>query len=168
MEMLHLQNALLGEIRMVMKNGQPWFVAGDVCDVFGEKNKYRAMQTLDEDEKGYTQIDTAGGRQSVAIVSESGLYALLFAMQPSKARGVSDAYIRDRTDKLKAFKRWITHDVLPCIRRNDMYVSDAMVSELFDDPDRLIALLEDYKKHRERNRQIIYSESLNATEMLPK
>lgn len=48
-----------------------------------------------------------------------------------------------------------------------MYVSDAMVSELFDDPDRLIALLEDYKKHREQNRQIIYSESPNATEILP-
>ena len=149
--MLHLQNALLGEIRMVIKNVQPWFVAGDVCDVFGEKNKYRAMQTLNEDEKGYTQIYTAGGRQSVSIISESGLYALLFAMQPSKARGVSDAYIRDRTDKLKAFKRWITHDVLPDIRRHGIYATESALENAMDNPDALIMALQKYKGRRQND-----------------
>jgi prophage antirepressor-like protein len=131
-----------------MQESQPWFVAGDVCDVFGEKNRYRAMQFLEEDEKGYTQIETSGGRQSVAIVSESGLYSMLFAMQPTKARGVSDAYIQERADKLRTFKRWITHEVIPDIRRYGIYATETTVSELFDNPDRFITLLEKYRSQK--------------------
>ncbi len=148
METKLLNNALFGAIRILVKEDQPWFVASDVCDVFVEKNRYRAMQYLDEDEKGYTQINTAGGRQTIAIVNESGLYSMLFAMQPTKARGVSDAYIQERADKLRAFKRWITHEVIPDIRRYGIYATESTVSELFDDPDRFITLLVKYKAHK--------------------
>ena len=72
-------------IRMLEKDGMTWWVAKDVCDVFGESNRNRAMQSLDDDEKGYTQIDTPGGKQKMAVVNESGLYSMLFAMQPEKA-----------------------------------------------------------------------------------
>ena len=116
-----MNSAEFGEVRTVLRDGEPWFVAKDVCDAFGETNRNRAMQRLDDDEKGYTRMTTPGGEQQVAIVSESGLYALLFAMQPEEARGVSDEYIRERQEKLRAFKRWITHDVLPTLRKQGYY-----------------------------------------------
>jgi len=74
----------------------------------GVRNEYplEIQQALDEDEKGYTQMTTPGGLQQLAIVNEAGLYSLLFAMQPAKARGVSDDYIGQRQEKLKNFKRW--------------------------------------------------------------
>lgn len=109
------------EVRSLMINNEPWFVAKDVCDMFGETNRNRAMQSLDDDEKGYTQMTTPGGMQQMSIVNESGLYALLFAMQPEKARGVSDEYIAARQQQLKDFKRWITHDVLPALRKTGAY-----------------------------------------------
>lgn len=122
-ELQVFQNDQFGQVRTVQKDGEPWFVAADVCNTFGEKNRNRAMQGLDEDEKGYTQIDTPGGTQKMAIVNEPGLYALLFAMQPQKARGVSDDYIENRMNQLKAFKRWITHEVIPSIRKSGGYIA---------------------------------------------
>ena len=65
-------------VRTIVKDGEPWWVAKDVCEVFGETNRNRAMQALDADEKGYTQIDTPGGQQKMAIINEPGLYKLLF------------------------------------------------------------------------------------------
>lgn len=115
------KNDTFGQVRAIEQNGNPWFVAKDVCDVFGATNRNRIMQDLDADEKGYTQMNTPGGIQEVAIVNESGLYQLLFSLQPAKARGVSDEYIQERVNKLKAFKRWVTHDVIPSIRKTGSY-----------------------------------------------
>ena len=111
------ENEEFGKVRTVTIDGEPWFVASDVCNIFGETNRNRAMQSLDSSEKGYTQMDTPGGKQRVAIVNEPGLYSLLFAMQPTKARGVSDQYIILRQEKLKGFKRWVTHEILPALRK---------------------------------------------------
>ena len=118
------------EVRTLQIGGEPWWVAKDVCDVFGETNRNRAMQTLDEDEKGYTQMNTPGGNQQLAVVNEAGLYALLFAMQPTKARGVSEAYIADREQKLRNFKRWVTHEVLPSIRKHGAYLTADKLEEI--------------------------------------
>ena len=107
-------------VRTVQRDSEVWWVAKDVCDVFGESNRNRAMQLLDEDEKGYTQMETPGGNQQIAIVNEAGLYSLLFAMQPTKARGVSEEYIAERVETLRKFKRWVTHEVLPSIRKTGM------------------------------------------------
>ena len=115
------KNDTFGQVRAIEQNGNPWFVAKDVCDVFGATNRNRIMQDLDADEKGYTQMNTPGGIQEVAIVNESGLYQLLFSLQPAKARGVSDEYIQERVNKLKAFKRWVTHDVIPSIRKRVIF-----------------------------------------------
>jgi len=75
------------EVRTVRRDGEPWWVAKDVCDVFGESNRNRAMQALDDDEKGYTQMDTPGGVQRLAVINEAGLYSLLFAMHPPRLVG---------------------------------------------------------------------------------
>ena len=111
------------EVRTVEMNGQPWFVAADVCNYFGVTNRNRIMQQVDEEDKGGTQMDTPGGRQNVTVINESGLYSLLFAMQPQKARGVTDEYIAARTKQLNAFRRWVTHDVLPSIRKTGGYIA---------------------------------------------
>lgn len=118
-------NEEFGSVRTIAIDGAPWFVAKDVCDVFGVTNQNRSMQQLCDDEKGYTQIDTPGGKQTVAIVNEPGLYSLLFTLQPSKAkaRGASEKDIKERIKKLNKFKRWVTHEVLPSIRRDGAYVA---------------------------------------------
>ena len=117
------------QIRTTQIDYQPWFVLKDVCEVFGETNYRRVTGRLDDDEKGVSQIDTPGGIQSMTVVNEPGLYSVLFAMQPEKARGVSEDYIAQRQTQLKAFKRWITHDVIPAIRRTGSYsVKGAAIS----------------------------------------
>src|SRR5690625_6899353 len=125
------------------------------------------MQSLDEDEKGYTQMTTPGGSQQVAIVNESGLYSLLFVMQPSKARGVSEDYILQRKKKLKEFRRWVTHDVLPSIRKHGLYAVD----EVLANPDILIKALEELKAERLKNNQLsetVKVQEQQIVEMKPK
>ena len=117
------------DIRIVEREDGIWFVAKDVCAYFGESNYRRAMGNLDPDEKGVSQMNTPGGRQNLTVVNESGLYGLLFAMQPQKARGVSEEYIHERLEKLRLFKRWVTHDVLPSIRKTGAYVSPSATQE---------------------------------------
>ena len=141
------------EVRTVMKDGDIWFVAKDICDVFGETNRNRAMQSLDEDEKGYTQMTTPGGKQQVSIVNEPGLYSLLFSMQPSKARGVSNEHILERQQKLKNFKRWVTHEVIPAIRKHGGYLTEQKIEEALLNPDVLIQLATTLKEEREKRKQ---------------
>ena len=142
------------EVRTVQRDGEPWWVAKDVCDVFGETNRNRAMQALDADEKGYTQMTTPGGVQNASIVSEAGLYALLFSMQPSKARGVSDTHIAQREDALRKFKRWVTHEVLPSIRKHGAYMTPNKLEEVLLDPDTLIRLATDLKNERRKRLEL--------------
>jgi prophage antirepressor-like protein len=116
--------------------------------VFGETNRNRAMQTLPDDERGYTQMTTPGGLQNVAIINESGLYSLLFAMQPQKARGMSDEYVQNRIEQLRAFRRWVTHEVLPSIRKHGAYLTPAKLEEMLNDPDAWIKMLTTLKEER--------------------
>ncbi len=109
------------KVRMVEIEGEPWFALKDVCEIFGETNYRRVANRLDEDEKGVSQIDTPGGKQKMTVINEVGLYSALFAMQPEKARGVDDEYIAKRQAQLKRFKRWVTHEVLPSIRKYGFY-----------------------------------------------
>lgn len=94
-------------VRMIDKEGEPWWVASDVCDVLGIKQPTRAVEGLDEDEKGVTITHTPGGDQSLLTVNESGLYSLI---------------LRSRKPEAKRFKRWVTHEVLPALRKTGMYI----------------------------------------------
>ena len=114
-------NPQFGEIRSILLDGNPWFVLKDVCAAFGEQNYRRVSDRLDFDEKGVSQIDTPGEVQNMTVVSECGVYSALFAMQPTKARGVTDDFIEYRKKKLTDFKRWVTHEVLPSIRKTGSY-----------------------------------------------
>jgi anti-repressor protein len=94
------------EIRTVVRDGEPWFVAADVCAVLEIRNNRDALAGLDDDEKGVATTDTPGGSQQVAVINEPGLYSLI---------------LRSRKPEAKAFKRWITHEVLPAIRKTGRY-----------------------------------------------
>lgn len=122
-EVTIFNNEEFGQIRTVMVDNELWFVGKDVAQCFGDTNYRRSLARLDEDDKGVTQIDTLGGKQNMTIINESGLYALLFYMQPQKAKGVSqnDTLINERISKLKRFKRWVTSEVLPTIRKTGTY-----------------------------------------------
>lgn len=100
-------NDRFGEVRSVVKDGEPWFVAGDVCKALEIKNNRDALGRLDDDEKGVVSTDTLGGEQEVGVVNESGLYTLVLGSRKPEA---------------KAFKRWITHDVIPAIRKTGGYI----------------------------------------------
>lgn len=105
-ELQVFENAQFGQIRTIQKDGQPWFVAADVCRALEHSNSRMALERLDEDEKGVSSIYTPGGRQEVSIVNEPGLYSLVLGSRKPEA---------------KAFKRWIVHDVLPAIRKTGAY-----------------------------------------------
>lgn len=122
MDLQIFKNEEFGEIRTVEINGEPWFIAADICRYFGVTNRNRAMQAIDDEDKGGTRIDTPGGKQNITIINESGLYSLLFALQPTQARGVTEQYIQERLDRIKRFKHWITHEVIPSIRKNGGYI----------------------------------------------
>ena len=100
------ENSGLGSVRVVMQGGEPWFVAKDVCECLELTNTAQTISYLDDDEKGITTNDTPGGKQEMSIISEAGLYSLI---------------LRSRKPEAKAFKRWVTHDILPSIRKTGGY-----------------------------------------------
>ena len=117
-----------GSVRVVEKDGDPWFVAKDVCDCLEVGNSRDAVATLDEDEKGVATIDTLGGAQEMATISESGLYSLI---------------LRSRKPEAKTFKRWIVREVLPSIRKTGSYGNGILMPN-FTDPLASIATLGAY------------------------
>lgn len=108
------QNEQFGQVRVIERDGDPWFVAKDVCDSLGLEQVSRACDRLDEDEKAYLTksnlsecgLDTGVPNRGLCIVSEPGLYSLVLCSNKPEA---------------KAFKRWITHDVIPSIRKTGAY-----------------------------------------------
>ena len=152
-------------IRIVEHEDGIWFVAKDVCSYFGENNYRRALGNLDQDEKGVSQMNTPGGRQKLLIVNESGLYGLLFAMQPKRARGVTKEYVQKRQEKLRLFKRWVTHDVLPSIRKTGAYLAPNISMEKLQNLIETIG--EQYKLLIESN-SILRQQLEYATQFVPK
>lgn len=123
-------------IRIIEQNGEPWFSGKDVCNCFGDKNHNRSLSRIDEEDKTSFQIlDSMRRKQTSIFVNESGLYSLLFSMQPQKANnnGISDAYpieVQERINKLHRFKHWVTSEVLPSIRKTGQYQLDDLSSEM--------------------------------------
>lgn len=146
------ENSEFGTVRTVVIGNEPWFVGKDVCEAFGDTNYRRSLSNVDNEDKDMSLICTAGGNQKMTIINESGLYSLLFQMQPQKAKGVSqnDNLIEERIEKLHRFKRWITHEVLPSIRKHGMYATE----ELLANPDLLISVAQELKAERERSKQL--------------
>ena len=99
-------NDQFGQVRSVLIDGEPWFVAADVCRALDIRNSRDAVARLDDDEKGVVSTDTPGGEQKLSFINEPGLYTLVLGSRKPEA---------------KAFKRWITHEVIPSIRKTGAY-----------------------------------------------
>lgn len=106
-EMTVFQNPNFGQVRTIIRDGEPWFVANDVCRALEIANAKDAIKRLDDDEKsGVDLTDPHGRLQRTNIVNEPGLYSLVLGSRKPEAR---------------AFKRWITHDVIPALRKTGSY-----------------------------------------------
>ena len=141
------------DVRTVVKDGNPWWVLKDVCDALTLTTPTRVAERLEEDEVSQTHvIDSIGRSQETTIINESGLYNVII-----------------RSDKPNAarFRRWITHSVLPSIRKHGMYAAD----ELLDNPDLLICALEAIKAERAKSKLLEETVGVQAqqiVEMHPK
>lgn len=106
---IQIFNFQSNEVRVVKDdNGEPWFVAKDVCEVLGLTNSRVAVSPLDEDEKGVSKVYTPSGEQKMCVINESGLYALV---------------IRSNKPNARKFRKWITSEVLPSIRKHGGYIA---------------------------------------------
>ena len=93
-------------VRTLLLDGEPWWVLGDVCRVLDLGSPHKVADRLDPDEKGRNTIPTPGGNQNMAVINEPGLYKVI---------------LQSRKPEAKAFTRWVTHEVLPAIRKTGAY-----------------------------------------------
>lgn len=127
------------QIRTVAIDGEPWFVLKDVCEVLGI-SKYRDVaERLDEDERGSVRVDTLGGTQRMAAVNESGLYHVI---------------IRSDKPVAKPFRKWITADVLPTMRKTGGYVAN-------DD-----AFIDTYLPYADEQTKLLFRSTLETVKRL--
>jgi len=134
-KLMIFENEAFGKVRTLNLNGEPWFVAVDVCSVLDLSNPTIAVSRLDEDERAKFNL----GRQGDAtIVNEPGLYTLVLGSRKPEA---------------KAFKRWITHEVIPAIRKHGVYITDEKLKLFAEHPELLDALMKSlYAAHAENLR----------------
>ncbi|MGI6649875.1 MAG: phage antirepressor [Bacillota bacterium] len=138
------------EIRTIQRNGETWWVLKDVCGVLGLSNARMIADRLDEDDVSLAYVtDSMGRRQQTNIVNESGLYNVI---------------LRSDKPEAKKFKRWVTHEVLPQIRRHGAYITTSKIEEIMNDPDSWIKLLTALKEERQEKARL----QLQAAQDKPK
>ncbi len=142
-------NGQFGDIRAISQNGEPWFVAADVCRVLEHTNVTVALDRLDDDEKAKFNLGLRGG--DTGCVNEPGLYSLVLGSRKPEA---------------KAFKRWITHEVIPTIRKHGMYATPQTLEQMLNDPDSMIKVLQTLKEERTARLQAEEANRLNAPKVL--
>lgn len=125
------------EIRTTVIDGTPHFVGKDVAEILGYKRTADAIAShVDSEDKGVGEIETPGGVQKLVVINESGLYSLVLSSKLPSA---------------KKFKRWVTTDVLPDIRKHGAYLSNEKIEEILMDPETIISLAQQVKDERAKN-----------------
>lgn len=136
MSELQIFNFDSNEVRTVIVNEKAYFVGNDVAKALGYSNYKNAITNhVDKEDKLSTQIEYAGQRRKVIAVNESGLYSLIFS---------------SKLDSSKRFKRWVTSEVLPAIRKHGIYATDNVIEQTIQDPDYIITVLTEFKKEKEQ------------------
>lgn len=138
-----------GQIRAVEKIGEPWFVAADVCRALEHSNVSMALDRLDDDEKAKLNLGLSGGATN--CVNEPGLYALVLGSRKPEA---------------KAFKRWVTHEVIPSIRKHGAYMTRATLEDIIADPSTTIKLLTALKDEQEQRKTLEAQAEANRPKVL--
>lgn len=150
-ELKIFQNSEFGTIRTLSINNEPWFIGKDVASILGYSNTRKALNDhVDDEDKGVTKCDTLGGAQEMTIINESGLYSLILSSKLPKA---------------KEFKRWVTSEVLPSIRKTGGYIAGA--NEMSDEEIMAKALLIGKRTIEQQKARIEQLES-DTTRMKPK
>ena len=130
------KNDQFGEIRTVEINGEPWFVGKDIAERLGYSNARDAvLRHVDSDDRGVSRFTTASGDQEMTIINESGLYSLVLSSKLPTA---------------KQFKRWITSEVIPSIRKHGAYMTPETIEKVLLNPDTIINLASQLKSEREK------------------
>lgn len=126
------------EVRTIQKDGEPWFVLKDVCQVLGISHVKDTADRLDQDEVGQTEvIDSLGRKQTAGIINESGLYNVI---------------LRSDKPEAKPFRKWVTSEVLPSIRKHGAYMTPETLQAAILNPDTMIQLCQQLKAEQDRNR----------------
>ncbi len=137
------------EVRTVQKDGEPWWVLKDVCEVLGI-SKYRdTAARLEDDEREPIRVDTLGGAQEMLCVNESGLYNVILR--------------RDKTEA-KPFRKWVTSEVLPSIRKHGAYMTPETLEAAILNPDLLIRLCTALKDEQDKNKALQAANSTLAVD----
>lgn len=145
-------NSEFGRMRAIERNGEPWFAGKDVADILGYANSRKAIADhVDDEDKGVTKCDTLGGMQDLTIINESGLYSLVFASKLPAA---------------KQFKHWVTSEVLPTLRKHQVYATPEMAEKIIQDPDTIIRILQEIKNEREKRIAAEETNRANAPKVL--
>lgn len=145
MESLEIfKNDRFGQVRVVTVDNEPWFVGKDVAEALGYSNPRKALADhVDAEDKkwgdGVTIRDSIGREQFPVVINESGLYSLVLSSKLPSAR---------------EFKHWITHDVIPAIRKHGVYMTPEVIRKSIQDPDFIIQILQNLKQEQERNRAL--------------
>ncbi len=137
------------EVRTVQKDGEPWWVLKDVCEVLGI-SKYRdTAARLEDDEREPIRVDTLGGAQEMLCVNESGLYNVI---------------LRSDKPEAKPFRKWVTSEVLPSIRRHGAYMTPETLEAAILNPDLLIRLCTALKDEQDKNKALQAANSTLAVD----
>jgi len=136
-ELKTFKNEDFGEVRTIIINGELYLVGKDVANILGYANSRKALNDhVDDEDKGVTNRYTLGGKQEITIINESGLYSLI---------------LKSKMPNAKKFKRWVTSEVLPSIRKHGAYLTSNKIEDLLLNPDTIIRLATDLKAERENN-----------------
>ena len=138
------------EVRTVVIDNEAWFVGKDVATVLGYKNtKDALLKHVDDDDKLGSRITTSGQAREMVTINESGVYSLIFG---------------SKLDSAKRFKKWVTSEVLPAIRKHGTYMTDQTIEDILTNPDTIIRLATDLKNERKEKLML----AQQVTELKPK
>lgn len=145
-KLLLFNNEEFGEIRTLLIDGEPWFVGNDIAAVLGYSRPVDAIRKRVEDEdKGVAKLATPGGQQDYTIINESGLYSLILTSKLPTA---------------KKFKRWVTSEVIPSIRKYGAYMTADTLYKTMSDPRELAKLLNALADEKDKNKKLTADNAL--------
>lgn len=133
-------NPAFGQVRVIERDGEPWFVGKDVAAVLGYTDTAQAIRKhVRANHKGVVEMTTPGGKQPLTVIDEAGLYSLV---------------LRSKLPQAEEFQEWVTSEVLPAIRKHGGYLTPEKVQEALMNPDVLIQLATQLKAEQERNKAL--------------
>lgn len=140
MDLQIFKNNTFGNVRVLEQNGEPWFVAKEIAEILQYKEPHKAVvRHVDEEDRMKRPILSNGGNQDTWLINESGLYSLILSSKLPNA---------------KDFKRWVTSEVLPTIRKHGAYMTEDVIKQAILTPDFLIGLAQELKAEQEKNKEL--------------